>query len=314
MLGVEVSTTAVQPTDHDERPPSRRQVLVRQSRALFRAIQDGDEAAVERAVLDLSRSRRIFAPLVFAVGAFVMLFQGLRLIFSNWRLTLIQVLPAMWIWAALLDYKAHLFKGKEFENWHGTTAILLVVAIALVTVAGFYLNAVFAFAISQPGTPRIRPAFALARQHLKVVLGVGLVVGLALGVSVIVVPHWGRLPYTLSLGIVIGVMMLTYVTVPARIVGIKPVGSRRDKLAASVVGGALGALICTPPYVIGRIGILLLGSSNLIFALGVVLLAVGLTLQAGATGAVKAIKMSAKLAAGGVSRPASGSPAADGRR
>jgi hypothetical protein len=97
--------------------------------------------------------------------------------------------------------------------------------------------------------------------------------------------------------VVVGVMMLTYVTVPARIVAVRPTGSRRDKLAATAVGGARSVLVCTPPYLIGRIGILLLGSHAL-FALGVVLLAVGLTLQAGATGAVKAIKMSAKLAAG----------------
>jgi hypothetical protein len=101
---------------------------------------------------------------------------------------------------------------------------------------------------------------------------------------------------------VLGVMMLTYVTVPARIVGIRPGGSRRDKMATAVVGGALGAIICTPPYVLGRIGILLLGSHAL-FALGVLLLALGFTLQAGATGAVKAIKMSAKLAAGNVPAP-----------
>ena len=265
---------------------------------MVRAIREGDEAAVEAAVVSLSRSRRIFAPLVFALGAFVMLFQGLRLLFSNWRLTLIQVLPAMWIWAALLDLKVHAFRGKEFRSWHDGVALLLVLAITLVTVASFYLNAVFAFAISRPGTPQIRPAFALARRHLGVVLGVGLVVGLALGVSAIVVPRWGRPWFTLSLGITVGVMMLTYVTVPARVVGIRPSGSRRDKLAASVVGGTLGALVCTPPYVIGRIGILLLGGGGVLFALGVVLLALGLTLQAGATGAVKAIKMSAKLASG----------------
>jgi putative flippase GtrA len=279
-------------------PPSRRQVLARQGRALLRAIQEGDEAAVESAVIALSRSRRIFAPLVFAIGAFAMLFQGLRLLVSNWRLTLIQVLPAMWIWVALLDLKAHVFKGKEFHDVHGPVVIALIAAIALLTVASFYLNAVFAFAISQPGKPRIRPAFTLARRHLGVVLGVGLVVGLALGFSAIVVPRWGRPWFTLSLGIVVGVMMLTYVTVPARIVGIRPAGSRRDKLAATLISGTIGALVCTPPYVIGRIGILLLGSNNVLFALGVVLLALGLTLQAGATGAVKAIKMSAKLAAG----------------
>jgi len=93
------------------------------------------------------------------------------------------------------------------------------------------------------------------------------------------------------------VMMFTYVALPARIVGIRPTGSRRDKLAASVIGGTLGAVICTPPYAIGRIGILLLGS-KVLFSVGVVLLAVGVALQVGATGAVKAIKMSAKLAAG----------------
>jgi hypothetical protein len=130
------------------------------------------------------------------------------------------------------------------------------------------------------------------------VIGFGLIVGVALGVSAIVVPRWGRMWFTLSLGIVIGVMMLTYVTVPARLVGIRPVGSRRDKLAAAAIGGTLGAIVCTPPYVIGRIGILLLGGSPVVFAIGVVLLVVGLTLQAGASGAVKAIKVSAKLAAG----------------
>jgi len=278
---------------------SRREVLVTQGRALIAAIESGDEAAVESAVLALSRSRRIFAPLVFAVGAFVMLFQGLRLVFANWRLLLIQVLPAMWVWAAMLDLKAHVVKDKDFHAWLGPAALGMVALIALVTMASFFLNAVFAFAITQPGRPQIGPGFALARRHLPAVLGAGLVVGVALGFSAIVVPHWGHPWFGISMGIMVGVLMLTYVAVPARIVGVRPTGSRRDKLAASAVGGSLGVLICTPPYVIGRIGILLLGS-HVLFALGVVLLVVGLTLQAGATGAVKAIKMSAKLAAGDV--------------
>jgi hypothetical protein len=280
------------------RDVSRREVLARQGRALVRAIRDGDEAQIESAVVALSRSRRIFAPLVFAVAAVVMLFQGIRLIFSNWRLMLVQVLPAMWIWVWLLDLKAHALRGHEFHTWHGGAEALLVALIALITVAAFYLNAVFAFAISEPGTPEIRPAFGRVKRHLPVVVGFGLIVGLALGVSAIVVPRWGQMWFTLSLGIVIGVMMLTYVTVPARLVGIRPVGSRRDKLAAAAIGGTLGAIVCTPPYVIGRIGILLLGGSPVVFAIGVVLLAIGLTLQAGASGAVKAIKVSAKLAAG----------------
>ena len=292
-----MTSTATQLVRHDDRRPTRKEVLAKQGRALIAAIRAGDEATVESAVLELGRSRRSLAPLVFALGAFVMLFQGLKLLVSNWRLALIQILPAMWIWLALLDLKAHAFKGETFRNWHGAAEIALIVAIVLVTAASYYLNAVFAFAIATPGEPRIRPALTVARRHLVVVLGFGSLVGLALGVSAIVVPRWGEPWFTLSLGIVVAVMMFTYVTIPARLVGIRPSGTRRDKLATSAIAGTLGALICTPPYVLGRIGILLLGS-HVLFALGIVLLVVGAVLQSGATGAVKAIKMSAKLAAG----------------
>jgi hypothetical protein len=68
------------------------------------------------------------------------------------------------------------------------------------------------------------------------------------------------------------------------------------KLAGAAVTGLFGAIVCTPPYAIARGGIYLLGSSTL-FPLGVALLIIGLMLEAGATGAVKAIKVSAKLLA-----------------
>jgi hypothetical protein len=92
-------------------------------------------------------------------------------------------------------------------------------------------------------------------------------------------------------------MMLSYVAFPARLVGVKTTYSKRDKLAASAVSGAVGAVICTPPYVIGRIGILMLGT-HWLFIPGLFLVALGATVQAGATSSVKAVKMSAKLVAG----------------
>jgi len=105
--------------------------------------------------------------------------------------------------------------------------------------------------------------------------------------------------FGLSLGIVVGVMMVCYVAIPSRLIGMKTTFSKRDKLAASVVGGAVGAVVCTPPYVLGRAGLLMFGSSvPVVFVLGVIFFAVGLTLQAGATGAVKTVKMSAKLVSG----------------
>ncbi len=282
---------------------TRRATLLARTRALVHAIREGDDATVEEAVLRLSRSRRWLAPLALAVGAFSMLFEGLRLVITNWRLMLIQILPAMWIWLALYDIKAHVLHGRTLNVLRGPIVIPLILAIAAITAASFFLNAVFAFAIANTKTPQIRPAFARARAHLAVVLGSGFVVGLALGFSAVVMARWGGHWFVLSMGIVSGVMMICYVAVPSRLIGIKPIRSRRDKLVASAVSGALGAAISTPPYLLARVGILMLGSRALRIP-GILLLAVGFTLQAGATGAVKAIKMSVSLVVGNEPAPA----------
>ena len=292
-------------TSATDAPASRREVLARQGRALVRAIREGDEAQIEAAVVALSRSRRIFAPLVFAVAAVVMLFQGVRLLFSNWRLTLVQVLPAVWIWLAMYDLKARVLHDKSFPALRGAVLVPIGLAIVGVTVACFFLNAVFAFAITRAGPPEIRPACAdTKRRTLPIVLW-GSTVGIALAVSTLIAPRWGKPWFALCLGVVVGVMMVCYVAVPSRLIGIKPGGSRRDKLTASALGAALGATVCTPPYLLGRLGILMLGSKLLLIP-GIVALTLGFTLQAGATGAVRAIKMSATLASNASRKRAGG--------
>jgi hypothetical protein len=263
------------------------------------AIRDSDQEVVDYTVIRLSHARPWLAPLALAVGAFVMLFDGVKLLFTNWRFTLIQVLPAMWIWAALLDLKAHLLHDEAVRDFASPQLALLVLACVAITAASFYLDAVFAYAITRPGAPKIGSAFIQARSHLAVVLGWGAITGLLLGVSAFVVFRWGGLFwFTVSMGIVIWVMMICCVAVPSRLIGIKTTRSRRDKLTATVVGAAIGGVICTPPYLLGRIGILMLGSTWLLIP-GIILLVIGGTLEAGAVGAVKTVKMSAKLVSGG---------------
>jgi len=264
--------------------------------ALVRAIQDDDEAKIE-AILRLSRSRRLFAPLAFAVGAFAMLFEGLRMLLTNWRLTLVQILPAVWIWLAMYDLKAHVLHGKSFNSLRGPVLVPIGLGIIAITVGCFFLNAVFAFAIAGSRPPAIRPAFARARLRIAPIAASGATVGVLLAVSTTVAPRWGRPWFALCLGIVIGVMMISYVAVPSRLIGMRTTYSRRDKLTASLLGGALSATVCTPPYLLGRLGILMLGSSALLIP-GIFVLTFGFSLQAGATGAVRAIKLSATLTAG----------------
>ncbi len=267
--------------------------LVARIRSLFRAIQDGDETKIEQAVLRLSRSRKVFAPLAFAVGAVAVLFDALKLIVTHWRLTLVSLLPAVWIWLAMFDLKLHVLHGKSFHTLRGPILIPLGLVIVAITAGCFFLNAVFAFAIAET-PPKIRPAFATARKHLTPILGSGSIVGVLLALSVLVAPRWHRPWFALCLGVVVGLMMLCYVAVPGRLVGVKKTQSRRDKLITSGISGAISATVCMPPYVLGRVGLLLLGTRYL-FILGIVLIALGVTLQAGATGAVRAIKMSASL-------------------
>ncbi len=263
---------------------------------LIDAIRRSDDEAVERAVLQLSATRRWLAPLALIVGAFLMLFQGVKLLVTNWRLTLVQIVPAMWIWIAMLDIKLHTLHGKGFHLLVGPILIPAIVGVTVLTAASFYLNGVFAFAISVPGTPQIRPAFAKANQHIRTILTWGGTIGLALAFSALVSTRWGKWSFVISQSIVVGIMMLCYLAVPARMVGIdtKTGRSRRDKLAATAVGGAVGAVVCSPPYALGRFGILMLGWHDL-FWLGIILIVIGATLQTGATTAVKAVKFSAKL-------------------
>jgi hypothetical protein len=265
-------------------------------RQLIAAINASDDAAVEKAVLRLSQSRRWLAPLALIVGAFLMLFQGLKLLVTNWRLTLVQVLPAMWIWVAMLDIKVHVFHDKQFNVIRGPFLIPAVLGVTLLTAGSFFLNAVFAFSISEPGTPQIRPAFASARRHLVVILAWGCAVGLALSFSALIATRWGPWPFVISQSIVVGIMMFCYLAVPARLVGVeKKTTSRRDKLAATAVGGAVGAVVCSPPYFFARLGILMLGWGDVLFWIGIAFIVIGLTLQTGVTSAVKAVKFSAKL-------------------
>jgi hypothetical protein len=275
-------------------PESRRQALNARVSRLVRAIQEDDEAVVEQ-VVSLSRSRRLFAPLAFTVGAFAMLLQGLKLLLSNWRLMLVQVPPAVWIWLAMFDLKARVLHDRSFPALRGAILIPIGLAIMAITVACFFLNAVFAFAIAETRVPKIRPAYLQARAQRTPIVLWGAGVGALLAVGTTVAPRWGKPWFVLCLGVVIGIMMVCYVAVPARLIGIKPKRSTREKLTAGALGATLGATVCTPPYLLGRLGILMLGSKYL-FVPGIVALTLGFTLQAGATGAVRAIKMSLKLA------------------
>jgi hypothetical protein len=71
-----------------------------------------------------------------------------------------------------------------------------------------------------------------------------------LGLATMVVTRSGKPWFGISLSVVVGAMIVCYVAIPSRLIGVKP---RLDTLTATAAGGALGAVVCTPPYVLGRV-------------------------------------------------------------
>jgi hypothetical protein len=257
-------------------------------------VVSSDDATIAREFHRLTRSHRALAPLAFTFTALSMLIDGLRLLISNRRLLFISIPGAAWIWLSMYDLKAHVLHGRSLRVVKGPVLIPFAIAIVAITIACFYLNAVFAFAVEGPRPPDLRRAFARARANTKPVLVAGSLVGFLLAFATLVSPRWGHPWFTLALSIVVGVLMVSYVAVPARLIGARSDAPRRDRLTASVMSTVIGTTVCTPPYLVLRLGILMLGS-KVLFIPGIVLLVVGATLQAGATGAVRAIKLNAAL-------------------
>ena len=260
-------------------------------------IRTADEGDVEREVLELSRTRRWLAPLAVVVSAFTMLFAGLKLLVTIWRLTLVQIPPALWIWVLMIDLKAHVLHGRDFTQMSGPLLAVVLAAVIGMTMLCFHMNALFAFAITQPDRPDVRAARQATRVHRRTILGWGFGIGVLAAYAALLADRIGPYWFAVTMSIAIGILMVSYVAVPSRMIGLrKEPRSRRDAIAASVVSGTVSAIVCTPPYLLARLGLLMLGSSVLRVP-GIVLLAIGLTLQAGATSSVKAVKMSATLVA-----------------
>jgi hypothetical protein len=249
-------------------------------------------------LLRLSRSRRLFAPLAYTVGAFAVWLQGLRRLLANWRLILVEVLPAVWLWLAMYDLRLRLFRGRSFHSAHEAELVEIAALVVVVTVVALFLNVAFALAVVRQGTPSIWAALHAARRRSVSILTVGSLVGLILALSVTVGVRFSRPWSTIALGAAVGLLMIVYLSLPARLLRVDTRRSRRDRLAASALGGLLSAVVSAPFYFLSRLGVLMLGSSLLLVP-GYALLTLGVLLQANGVGAVRAIRMSGLLVAGG---------------
>ena len=113
---------------------------------------------------------------------------GVKLLIVNWRLSLLELVPASCIWLTTWDLKQHFLYGTPFQQLHGLVLALLWVVVVLFTMLFLACNTVFAFAIDTP-PPRIMPAAREARAVTAGIVGWGVALGAVLACAVIIVPR-----------------------------------------------------------------------------------------------------------------------------
>ncbi|MEI8050843.1 MAG: hypothetical protein WCI12_05355, partial [Actinomycetes bacterium] len=126
-------------------------------------------------------------------------------------------------------------------------------------------------------------------------LAAGLAIGVPLATAGFLSPRLGHVWFAILLSLAIVVMLISFVAVPARIIGAAPQKlTTKERIGSIAVSGTLSAVAMTPGFVIARIGIVFLGLPRT-HLLGFVLLTGGAGLYAAGMSTVKAVKLSVKL-------------------
>jgi len=276
-----------------------------QSWALARAVaavRSTDPAQVESALAQLSGTRRWLTPLAYAAGTVAIVFDGVALLLRHWQLTLLQIVPACWIWVMTWNLKNHFL-----SNRHLPASIGPVMALALLLAAqvAYWCNATFAYTMLQGDTTSIRAAFGEARPHWRMVGGLALATGCVQAAIWLLMPYMRLRWFWIALLVMFVVQIYLFIAIPSWLLAVEKAGSGRDRMMRSLTTGVLSGVASTPGFLFNRIGLLLLGVGSL-YWVGIVVVSIGAVLHVTASSSVRVVKMSVRLRAA----PAPTSPVA----
>ena len=220
-----------------------------------------------------------------------MVFDGVLLLLRNWRLTLLQVVPATWIWAMTWNLKNH-----ELSNPSITPAVSVLLAVGVLFGAqiAYWCNATFAYTMVQGATTDIRAAFREARPHWRLVGGLALLTAGVQAVIWLLAPHLHVKWLWIALLVMFVVQVYLFIAIPCWLLGVRKTGTRSERTTQSLTTGVLSGVASTPGFLLNRIGLLLMGTGSLFF-LGVAIVSIGAVLHVTASSSVRVVKMSLRL-------------------
>jgi hypothetical protein len=263
------------------------------------AVRSTDPSTVESALKDLGGRRRWLAPLVYAAGTVAVVFDGVLLLLRNWRLTLLQVTPAVWIWVMSWNLKHHFAEKPTIST---SVALGLAVAVLVAAQVAYWCNATFAFAIAQAGTSDIRAAFRESRHHARLIGGLALLTGGIQAGIWLLMPHLNTRWLWLALLLMFVVQIYLFVAIPCWLLGVRKTGSRRERTTQTATTSVLSGIAAMPGFLLNRVGLLLIASGPLGPVVGGALVAIGAVLHVTASSSVRVVKLSLRL------RPATEQP------
>jgi hypothetical protein len=267
--------------------PSRWRALV----AAVAAVRSTDSGRVEAALQQVSGQRRWLAPLALAAGTVAVVFDGILLLMRNWRLTLLQLVPAVWIYGMTWNLRNNMLAHRDPPVERIWLAALIAIVVAQVA---YWCNATFAYTLLQGERTDIGSAFREARSHWRFVGGLALLTGAAQATLWLLLPTLRLSWFWAAMLTMFVVQIYMFIAVPAWLIGVHKTGTRRERTIRSLTTGVLSGVAAIPGFLLNRIGLLLLGAGTL-WLLGVVLIAIAVVLHVTASSSVRVVKMSVRL-------------------
>jgi len=217
-------------------------------------------------------------------------FDGVLLLIRNWRLTLLQLVPALWISGMTWNLRHHVFANPDITTG---ISILAAVGMLLVAQAAYWCNATFAYTLVQDSTTDFGAAFRDTRPHWRLIGGLALLTGCLQAVIWLLVPHVQPRLLAAALLAMYVVQVYLFIAIPSWLLGVRKTGTRRERTIQTMTTGVLSGVASTPGFLFNRIGLLLLGGS--LWIVGVVLVAIAAVLHVTASSSVRVVKMSLRL-------------------
>jgi hypothetical protein len=289
--------------------------LLTQLTLLRRAASANDPADIATLLQRAGGHHRFLLPLAFAGHTLESVAHGVLLIVRNWRLMLVELVPAVWIGAITWSWRAHVSGRIDLVEVHGPVAVAIAVFVVTVNLLAYWCNAVFAFTLSRHDRIDLSAAYRQARQRANVVNAWAISIGALHAYVAVFAVRWSIGGFAVALGAIAIIQMYALVALPAALAGLrrKQRLPMHERLSGLAITTALTGLAFAPGFGLNRAGVLLIGLG--LPVPGGIVLTVAIILQVAATSSAQAVKLAARLSTpppgvegGGASSTASASP------